>query len=1092
MDGTEFGRYGVLRFMRRHEDTVIASYPIDDDELTFGCDSSCSVRLYYPTVSPLHAKIFFQERKAFIEVLGVHGLFVDKCRIFPKTKPTTTIVPLSNNSELEINKKRFRFEYPPKALRPVLAFTPSASTSKSARKRILRLSMIQSAQVFTPRPDPDPRVNLRVLQTPIRLNSSPLKQAFKQEQDDQQDKEDGTPIRLVEGNRPQVVEEEQDLVILEEVDAPEASAPSQAAQHVRGPQAGAPHAAPGFPLAPSHQPQQFQTPRRRSARPSLHRAVLIRSAQRAAIRFEMEQEQELEEREVEEHVATIDEQMEVDEEDEGDQDAIIEEFDEEVYQEGAAEGTEPDSRPIFGWRKSLEAFRSSIHALRSPSRSPERDEDMEQDIAEVTELAHEDVEEYTAPDQDEPLDRDDEPQEPGDEEGLGDASHEGDAKPGSDFANRGSVTPQLTPQRPEQRLYFMTPQTHRPNGAPSLADRVRGRQSTGGAAWTSLAKPWTVAEDPATAVDKSAPQANAESRERRVSQLERRAIQERRRSALTQPDEFFGENIPGSRRNSLGPETPNSKAMLGVASPSKIWPAIKEDEEEVETAMLLEKMKEVVEGMQRRRSMQPEAPIFNKTEICDEDMALQDETPEGDEAIVEDQCPSQTDPHPVTHSFPATPQMSDLRHVFSEKRAAGMPTPYAGVRKLFQAEQARDPETPRLDGVREMFSRARQQEPSTPIFEGVDEMLVTPPEHPSQEPAGQSDEVDAPEVAAPAPTRLLRPASGATVKTLAVRMREGRETPTDMSELADNEQTPDAPPAKPSKHNANAPKASIVRRTTRRAEAEGKEAPAKSVSKARKVVTPEVSEPPAQPKPAASRLESGRRSRTATKSSGSTDQEPAESSKPTRKTARGTKAMIAPAPEPEPEPAKSIRRGARRGQPDVAPAAATIKRRAAKPKAGDGDDVDDLPEPVDRAEPSGTPLLAARTRRGKGKPAELEDGNAGAAGAQRTAQGRRTPTAAAAAATKVRAAAPSAKSARGTIEKENTPERIHVKEEDDVQQQLQPPAVVAKGVRTRKATTAAQRAHSETEKDADTAKRRRGRRERGPLVGGSKCERCAA
>jgi len=63
MDVTTFGSYGVLRFMRKHEETVIASYPIDDDELTFGCDPSCGVRLYYPTVSPLHAKIFFQERK---------------------------------------------------------------------------------------------------------------------------------------------------------------------------------------------------------------------------------------------------------------------------------------------------------------------------------------------------------------------------------------------------------------------------------------------------------------------------------------------------------------------------------------------------------------------------------------------------------------------------------------------------------------------------------------------------------------------------------------------------------------------------------------------------------------------------------------------------------------------------------------------------------------------------------------------------------------------------------------------------------------------------------------------------------------------
>jgi hypothetical protein len=243
--------------------------------------------------------------------------------------------------------------------------------------------MIQSAQVFTPRPDPDPRVNLRVLQTPIRLNSSPLKHAhnsLKQEQDGGQ-QDEGTPIRLVEGNRPQVVEEELDLVILEEVDAPEIEVPPQ---HVPSP-VHASQAAPGFPLPPSHQSQQLQTPRRRLARPSLHRAVLIRSAQRAAMRFEIEKEQELEEREVEEHVTPIAERMEVDEE-EGDQDAVIEEFDEEDYEDGDGEDTEPDSKPgapVFGWRKSLEAFKSSLTALRSPSRSPERDEYMEQDIAEV-------------------------------------------------------------------------------------------------------------------------------------------------------------------------------------------------------------------------------------------------------------------------------------------------------------------------------------------------------------------------------------------------------------------------------------------------------------------------------------------------------------------------------------------------------------------------------------------------------------------------------------------------------------------------------------------------------------------------------------
>ncbi|KAH9051257.1 hypothetical protein EDB87DRAFT_1836673 [Lactarius vividus] len=82
---------------------------------------------------------------------------------------------------------------------------------------------------------------------------------------------------------------------------------------------------------------------------------------RAAMHFEVEQEEELEEPEVEERVATIDEQMEVDEEDEGSQDATMEEFDEKVHEHGAEQHT-------------------------CPLQDLERDEYMEQDIAEVTEL----------------------------------------------------------------------------------------------------------------------------------------------------------------------------------------------------------------------------------------------------------------------------------------------------------------------------------------------------------------------------------------------------------------------------------------------------------------------------------------------------------------------------------------------------------------------------------------------------------------------------------------------------------------------------------------------------------------------------------
>lgn len=265
--------------------------------------------------------------------------------------------------------------------------------------------MIQSAQVFTPRPDPDPRVNLRVLQTPIRLNSSPLKHSYHtpgQAQSGLQDEGHGTPIRLVEGNRPQVVEEEQDLVILEEVDAPEYMPlanpvgfksevglsgfinPMQSPLHAS--QMSGPHPAPAFPLPPSHQVQQFQTPRRRPGRPSLHRAVLIRSAQRAAMRVEMEREQEQEEREVEEHVLTIEEQMEIDAEDQGDQDALTEELDDGTHEVGEDEDSRPGpepTTPIFGWRTGLEAFKTGIQALHSRSKSPGKNEHAAGDIVEV-------------------------------------------------------------------------------------------------------------------------------------------------------------------------------------------------------------------------------------------------------------------------------------------------------------------------------------------------------------------------------------------------------------------------------------------------------------------------------------------------------------------------------------------------------------------------------------------------------------------------------------------------------------------------------------------------------------------------------------
>lgn len=148
MDTTGFsqvGRYGTISLMKRNEeDTVVTSFGIDAEELTFGRETTCGVRLYYPDVALLHCKVVFEERKvnifhynyiinntinytqAFLVVLGESGVLVDGCKVFPRTSNNlSTIIPLANNSEFEIHSKRFRFSYPPKEIRATLFATPA-------------------------------------------------------------------------------------------------------------------------------------------------------------------------------------------------------------------------------------------------------------------------------------------------------------------------------------------------------------------------------------------------------------------------------------------------------------------------------------------------------------------------------------------------------------------------------------------------------------------------------------------------------------------------------------------------------------------------------------------------------------------------------------------------------------------------------------------------------------------------------------------------------------------------------------------------------------------------------------------------------
>jgi pSer/pThr/pTyr-binding forkhead associated (FHA) protein len=301
MEGRHMGRFGTLSVMKTSEQTVpVAHFPIDEEEITIGRDPSCSIRLYYETVSRLHCKITFQERKvsflvskptetylclfkAFLVVLGASGLTADGCEIFPTASGPTT-VPLGNESEIEVHRKIFRFTYPPKELRAILLSTPEPDRTR--RRKTLRMSMIQCAQVFSPAPSHDPEENLRTLQSPIRAKfPSPLKPPTSDSLVEEEEVED---IVLVDGNQPDVFQDdEDDLVILENVHAPPAPAnnPIQSVQ---------------FSLPAQH----YQTPLRKP-RNSLHRAVLIRSAQQLARKIELETEEAQEEKEVEEVVATL-------------------------------------------------------------------------------------------------------------------------------------------------------------------------------------------------------------------------------------------------------------------------------------------------------------------------------------------------------------------------------------------------------------------------------------------------------------------------------------------------------------------------------------------------------------------------------------------------------------------------------------------------------------------------------------------------------------------------------------------------------------------------------------------------------------------
>ena len=266
------------------------------------------------------------------------------------------------------------------------------------------------------------------------------------------------------------------------------------------------------------------------------------------------------------------------------------------------------------------------------------------------------------------------------------------------------------------------------------------------------------------------------------------AIQARRRSAFAMPDDFFGGQIPGSRRASAvvpPPATP-------VTSPTKAWVSSREvkEEEEENTSVLLERMKEMVEGMKRRRSMreghesrratlgelkedaegrlEDEHAVEDDGGAFDQDVMDHDgATNEGrreDELIEE---PEETDFEDVDEAHmdivEGTDEDEDSTDDELQEEGAVDVTPREGPSVPFNEESTlasqAPPETPQMDslrhmfssaqtalatpqfsGVREMYLRERAQDTGTPIYEGVGEMMSTPAAYRAHESTQESSD----------------------------------------------------------------------------------------------------------------------------------------------------------------------------------------------------------------------------------------------------------------------------------------------------------------------------------------------------------------
>ncbi|KAK0498425.1 hypothetical protein EDD18DRAFT_1157644 [Armillaria luteobubalina] len=136
----DVGRFGTVSLLDASTGNAITAFGIDTSPVTFGSDPSCTVRLFYPSISASHAHITFHDLKAFLVVSGPSGIEVDGCKVYP---PST--IPLPNRTEFKLAGKRFMFSYPPKEMRRVLIESP-------IKPRAIRMSMVARAVIDSPQP----------------------------------------------------------------------------------------------------------------------------------------------------------------------------------------------------------------------------------------------------------------------------------------------------------------------------------------------------------------------------------------------------------------------------------------------------------------------------------------------------------------------------------------------------------------------------------------------------------------------------------------------------------------------------------------------------------------------------------------------------------------------------------------------------------------------------------------------------------------------------------------------------------------------------------------------------------------------------